>query len=43
MVIRELFANLGLKTDKRAFTAGDRSISAIKTALVGIVAFKSVK
>ena len=43
MKIADLFARLGLRTDKKAFTAGDRLLTGIKTALVGVVAFKSVK
>lgn len=43
MKVADLFAKLGLKTNKAQFKQGNRMIGAIKTALVGIVAFKTIK
>lgn len=43
MKVADLFAKLGLRTDKKQFSSGDRLLGGIKKALVGIVAFKTVK
>lgn len=41
--ITDLFAELDLKPDKGSFSAGDRLISGIKTALAGLVAIRTAK
>lgn len=39
--VADLFARLTLRPDKKSFDAADKMLSAVKTALVGIVAFKT--
>jgi len=41
--VADLFAQLGLKTDDKSFKKGDRLLGAIKGAVVGLLAFKTVK
>src|SRR3990172_3536316 len=43
MKVADLFAKLGLRTDKAQFTAADRPLRGVRTALVGIVAFRTVR
>ena len=43
MKIADLFATLGLRANKKQFSAADRLLGGIKSALVGIVAFKTVR
>lgn len=39
--VADLFARLTLRPDKKSFDAADRMLSAVKSALVGVVAFKT--
>lgn len=43
MTIAELFVKLGLKPDKESFDGAERLISGIKTAMAGLVAFKTAE
>jgi hypothetical protein len=43
MTVAELVAKLTLRADKGSFAAGNRLVSGIKTAIAGIVAFKTVQ
>lgn len=39
VIVADLFAKLGLRVNKRSFQAGDRLLTGIKTALIGIAGF----
>ena len=43
MKVADLFAKLGIRADKRSFSAADRLLGGVKKALVGIVAFRTVR
>jgi len=43
MTVAELFAKLGLKVDGKSFSAGEKMIGGIKTALTGLAAYASTK
>ncbi len=43
ITVADLVAKLGLKVDKKSFTAGDRLLRGVKAAIGGIIAFKTAK
>jgi hypothetical protein len=43
MVVRELFARLGLKVDKHGFEAGDRLVEGVKHALEALLVYEGVE
>ncbi len=43
MQVANLFAKLGIKADKKTFSQAERMLGAVKQALVGIAAFKTVR